>query len=593
LPDTPFVLAPRDEIGNYGGTLYGAFPQPYRGQAYETLGFYEPVLTWNWDRTELLPNLLESFEPSTDQKTFRMTIRKNLKWSNGDPVTTDDIKYVYEDVWSNETLSPVFPSAFSAGGEPVQLNVIDTYTFEFVFQVPYPSFVYVLCRQGFTNQIFVPSEYMKQYHESYTEKDDLDKMTADAGFDTWNQLYNDRNNWMNDLDRPVLFAWMMESVTDDDLNYMYVRNPYYHKVDTEGNQLPYLDYQQVEYVNNLETLKMKCIAGEVEYIYAPIGEVFAEYPLYAENAEAGNYRLITGNADFGHIFLVMPNHSSTDPQKGPLFSDRDFRIALSHAINREEIISLFVSVGDYKGTPAQQSPVEDSPYYDEELTKQYTEYDVEKANSILDELGLTARDSDGYRLGLDGNPMIFTMMIPTYSDLWVDGGMQIARYWREVGLNVEATAVAPEIWNENIQANKTDITLHSPGSGGLLVINSDGIDAYSMPYVGWMQRWGVGYVQYINSDGAEGVEPPEFVYRMNELREEILYESDSAVADAKVEELLNIWKEELILLGISRPLPSFFLISNELKNTPQDGEPWNIFMFGVGGNVNPCQFYKD
>jgi peptide/nickel transport system substrate-binding protein len=223
----------------------------------------------------------------------------------------------------------------------------------------------------------------------------------------------------------------------------------------------------------------------------------------------------------------------------------------------------------------------------------YTEYDPNKANEMLDALGLEKRGSNGFRLGPDGNPMSFIATIPTYSPLWVDGGNLIAKYWQAVGLNVEAKPVSPEIWNETVQANKLDFTIHSTGSGGLLVINSDGVDAYSMPYIGWMQRWGVGFVKNITSKGAEGVEPPAFVLEMNKLREEILYEADPAVADAKMAELLGLWKENFPIMGISRPLPSWFLISNELKNTPQDGEPWAIFMFGVGGNVNPQQFYKE
>ena len=593
LPVSPFVLKPRDEIGKYGQTLFSAFPAPYQGQNYQTLGFYEPVLTWNEGSTLLIPNLVELYEPSEDQMTFKMVIRKNLKWSDGTPVTTADIQFAYDDMWNNIALNPVFPSAFSTGGEPAKLNVIDDYTFELSFAKPYPSFQYVICKQGFTSQLFVPSNYLQQFHENYIDKAELAKMTQEGGFETWNQLFTDKNSFYNNPDLPNLYAWKLESISEDKLTRKFVRNPYYFKVDTEGNQLPYLDYQQVQYVDNAETLKMMTLAGDNEYIGAPIGEVFADWPIYAENAEAGNYRMITGQSDFGHIFLVMPNLSSQDPQKGQLLANKDFRIALSHAINRDELISLFVTVGDFKGTPAQQSPVEASPYYDDELTKEYTEYNVDKANELLDGIGLTERGSDGFRLGLDGKPMSFVATIPTYSPLWVDGGTLIAKYWREVGLNVEAKPVSPEIWNETVQANKLDFTIHSTGSGGLLVINSDGIDAYSMPYVGWMQRWGVGFVQYINSEGKEGVEPPEFVYEMNKLREEILYEADPAIADAKVQDLLNIWKENFPIMGISRPLPSWFLMSNDLKNTPQDGEPWAIFMFGVGGNVNPCQFYKE
>ncbi len=590
LPVDPFVMAPRDEIGKYGQTWYSYMNPNYKNQAHNLLGFYEPAVTWNDDNTELIPNFLASFEPSTDRTTFTMTIRKGLRWSDGEPVTTEDVRFLYEDVWSNEAINPVFPRSMSAGGEPVQLNVVDDYTCDFVFSVAYPSWKYYICRPV---DLVAPSHYLKQYHEAYVEKDDLDAMTQDAGFDTWNQLFTDKNQWKDNPDCPTLYAWKVESVSEDKLTRTYVRNPYYFKVDTEGNQLPYLDYLQVQYVENAETLKMITLTGDNEYIGAPIGEQFADWPIYAENAEEGNYRQITASSDFIHIFLVMPNSSSEDPQKGPILSNKDFRVALSHAINREELISLFMTVGDYRSKPAQQSPHEASPFYDEELTTQYTEYDVDKANELLDGMGLTERGADGYRLGLDGQPLQFVTLIPTYSPVWVDGGTLIAKYWREVGVNVEAKAVAPEIWHESVKANEIDISIHSTGSGGMLVVNSDGVDAYAVPYLGWMQRWCPGYANYVASDGAEGVEPPEFVWQMNELREKILAEPDEAKADEMVNELLGLWKENFPLIGICRPLPQWMLISNDLKNTPQDNEPWVIFMFGVGGNVDPCQFYKE
>jgi len=592
LPETPFVLAPRDEIGVYGGTMYSAFPSMYQGQAYQTAGFYEPVLTWNADRTELLPNLVEVYETSEDAKTIRMTIRKGLKWSDGDPVTTEDIEFAYNDVWLNTDLSPTPPTTFTVDGELCQLNVVDEYTFELVFKKAYPSLKYQLCRQGNTDQLFIPSHYLKQFHPNYVDEAELNQLVQDEGFENWMQLYGDKNIFYTNPDRPCLFAWYMESITEDGLIHVMARNPYYFKVDTAGNQLPYLDYQQIEYVENAETLNLKTLAGENEYIYAPPGETLANWTMFAENAEAGNYRLITCGSDFVHPFLIFPNQSSADPVKGPLLANKDFRVALSKAMNREEFVSLFMTVGDFKAEPSQQAPHKTSPYYDEEMATQYTEYDPEGANELLDSLGLEARGADGYRLGPDGNPLQFQLLIPTYNQAWVDGGNLAARYWREVGLNVEAKAVAPEIWAETYQANEHEITIFSTGSGGLLFINADSINSYSMYGINAHTLWGTGYYQYIASDGAEGTEPPEWVLELNRLREEILYEADPDVADQKVEEMLNVWKENLPVLCFSDQLPQFMIISNDLKNTPQNDEPWVVFTFGVGGNVNPCQFYK-
>ncbi len=587
------VLTPRDEIGKYGGTLYAAFPSAYAGQGYETLGFYEPILAWNEDETELIPNLVESYEQSEDAKTFTFTIRQGLKWSNGDPVTTEDVRYVYEDVWHNPDLMAAFPTAFTAGGELCQLNIVDDRTFELIFSVSNPWFKYIICREANTAALFVPSNYLRQFNNKYVDEETLTQMAAEESLDSWQKLYEDRQQWKDNPDCPTLYAWRLASVSEDNLVRVFERNPYYFKVDTEGNRLPYIDNVQLEYVDNSETLKLKVMSGEVDYIYAPTGETFSEWPVLAQNAQAGNYRLILASADYPSIFILFPNLASQDPQKGPLLANKDFRIALSHAINREEFIDLLVSVADFRGTPAQQSPIEDSPFYNERLATQYTEYDPELANEILDSLGLAERDADGYRLGPDGEPMAFQLTVPTYNDLWVDGGILIAEYWKEVGLNVEAKAVAPDIFNQMNTANELEFCIFSTGSGGMMFINEDGVNSYSVPMAGAPQFWGTAYATYITTNGESGIEPPEFVYEMNALRDAILYEADEEVSAQKMTELLELNADVFNVIGISRQLPQFLVCSNDLKNTPQDYEAWVIFPYGVGGNVNPCQFYLD
>lgn len=272
LPESPVVVTPHDQVGVYGQTMYSAFPSAYQWQAFETAGFYEPVLTWNADNTALMPNLVEAYEPSADATTVRMTIRKGLKWSDGTPVTTEDVRFAYEDMWKNAELNPTPPTAFTVDGELCGLNIIDDRTFELTFKKPYPSLQYQLCRQGNTALLFVPSTYLKQFHKNYIDQATLDKLTSEGGFDTWVQMFGNKNTFQINADRPCLFAWHIESISDDGLVRKMVRNPYYFKVDTAGNQLPYLDYQQIEYVDNLETLNMKTLAGENEYIYAPPGE---------------------------------------------------------------------------------------------------------------------------------------------------------------------------------------------------------------------------------------------------------------------------------------------------------------------------------
>ena len=592
LPENVITVNVHDDIGTYGETLYGAFPSGYAGQAYQTLGFYEPALGWNDDLSAMQPNIIEAWEQSADASSFILTIRKGLRWSNGDPVTTEDIRYVYEDVWQNTALSTAFPNNFMAGGEPCVINIIDEYTFEIVFTVPNPAFKYIMCQEGNTNTLFVPSAYMSQFNDRYVDAAKLTKLAKAENYDDWMKLYEFKNNYQKNVDRPTLYAWRMISISEDNLIRRFERNPYYFKTDSEGNQLPYLDYVQVEYVDNSETLKLKVMSGEVDYINAPIGEDFTQWPMLAENADAGNYRLILASADFNHKLLIMPNLASQDPQKGALLSDKNFRIALSQSINREEIISLLVTVADFQGIPSQQCPCAVSAFADEELANQYIEYDPDYANQLLDELGLTARGTDGYRLGPDGQPMTFQFTIPTYGDFWVDCGNLCAGYWQAIGLNVVVKAVAPDIWNELNNAGELEITALSSGSGGTMILDAKSVKAYSTMSAGWDQRWGTLWAKWNASNGAEGIEPPQIVKDMAAKGYEILAEGDEDKAAAKFQELLDLYGELFPTIGICTPLPSFCVCSNDLLNTPADYEPWVIFTYGVGGNVNPCQWYK-
>lgn len=592
LPANPVVITPKNEIGTYGGTLYAGFPKAYAGQAYETLGFYEPILGWNEDLTENIPNLVESYEESEDGLTFTFVIREGLCWSNGDPVTTDDILYAYNDVLLNTDITPVFPVALTSGGDPCTINVIDERAFEIVFTTPNPTFRSVICRQGNTDYLFKPSNYLKQYNNNYTDVAELEKQATEMSLDGWTKLYENKATWRDNPDHPTLYAWQLSSVTDDTMIRVFERNPYYFKADTEGNQLPYLDAVQVEYVENSETLKLKVMSGEIEYIYAPTGETFSEWPTMAQSMETGNYRLVLASHDYPHIFLVMPNHASQDPIKGPLLRDKNFRIALSQAINREEFCEMLVNVADFIATPAQHSPIEESPYYNETLATQYLEYDPDLANQLLDELGLDQRGSDGYRLAPDGSALTFQLTIPTFNDLWVDGGIQIAEYWKAVGLNVEAKATAPDIFAEMNTANQIEIEILSHGSGGMMNMNIDAVNSYAAASGGWWQHWCTEWINYLNTNGDKGLEPPEYVYELNGLREQVLSEVDEAKAAELMDELLTAFGEVFPIIGISRPLPHFLVVSNDLYNTPDDYDPWVIFPFGVGGNVNPCQFYK-
>ncbi len=592
LPKEPMVVTPKSEVGNYGETFYTAFPSGYYGQAYQTLGLYEPFLVWSDDKTELVPNIFSAYEMSEDGTTFSFTIREGLKWSDGAPVTTEDVRYMVEDVWNNPSLGTGAPASFVIADQPVKLEIVDDYSFKLVFAAANASFQYTLTMETECWSLIGPSHYLKQFNDKYTNADELQKLAEKEGFDTWVLYYEKMNAFFSNPELPVLYAWAPASISEDGNVHVFERNPYYFKVDSEGNQLPYMDTLQVEYVDNTETLNLKIMGGEVDYIYAPAGESLTNYPLFAQNMETGNYHMSLTSDDFAHRLIIMPNLSSQDEQKGQLLSNKDFRIALSHAINREELVNLFGTVADYKADIAQQSPAAGSQYYNETLTKQYTEYDVAKANELLDNIGLTARDKDGYRKGPDGKDMIFEFAIPDTSGDWLDLGLRIAEHWKAVGINVEVRSVSGDMWDELVKSNNMEITAFSSGAGGMLVATARHINAYGLKATGWNQRWAYAWAQYVTSNGEQGIEPPEYINELNALRDEVLAVTDPDELKVKIEEYLNKYGEIFPTIGVMRILPQFVIMSNDLKNTPDDYELFVTFDYGVGANVKPYQFYK-
>ena len=199
---------------------------------------------------------------------------------------------------------------------------------------------------------------------------------------------------------------------------MFERNPYYFKVDAEGNQLPYIDKVMVQWVTDLHMQTMKIIAGEVDFAVNRTNVI--DFPLFKENESAGHYKvaLLKQHVTPCDIFL---NLTYEDPVWRSVVRNVDFRRALNMAINRNRIIEV-VQLG--QGTLPTRAKV---PF----------EYDPDKANEILDSLdslGLDKRDAEGWRLGPDGKRFIIPFEVP----IWTVGTDKVtelvAEDWRKVGI---------------------------------------------------------------------------------------------------------------------------------------------------------------
>ncbi len=235
------VVKPSESVGKYGGTWrlteLGALSLQIYTEVDEGLFTSDYYLRAYW------PNLIKDYKLSDDARTLTLYLRKGMKWSDGHPFTSADFAFFWNDVINNPEITPVIDARWKSGGELAKFTVIDEYTVSWTFKNPYGLIVETLTL-SYPPKPFLPAHYLKQFHPTYTKKDELDKKIADAKFKTWIELFNAKNDTNGaNPERPCLGAFLPLDKRGSPLT-RYVPNPYYFKVDTAGQQLPYLDGAQ-------------------------------------------------------------------------------------------------------------------------------------------------------------------------------------------------------------------------------------------------------------------------------------------------------------------------------------------------------------
>ena len=461
LPDDPMVVKTgilfhadelELEIGEYGGTDRTVRHNPnFDGHVFFSLN--EPLLVSPGVYTDYFnPNVVKSYEVSSNGKVFTFHMREGLKWSDGMPVTTDDVLFAYEDVLLNKELTPGFPRWMKAAakreGEPGELEVLDEFTFRISFAESYGGFEAQLSITGWRGyqDLIKPKHYLKGFHTGYTKIEDMSAEMEKEGLskDEWAKFFhlkdirNSEAFISHAVGFPHLGGWLLEEIGSTG-TLRYVRNPYYFKVDTDGNQLPYLDRLRSTLVQDSETAVLKVLAGEVDHSWEE--GTLARLPLLKENEKKGGYkvRLYKMHRTMADVFLNLTN---PDPVWRQVARDVRFRRALGHAINSEEIID---SLYDGLAEPSIQRP---------------NKYDPDLANRLLDEVGLTKRDSDGFRLGPDGKRFEVPIMFAPYNTDLTSTAELLTEYWGDVGIKTTVNSVEPQLRGRLINANDYKALLH-------------------------------------------------------------------------------------------------------------------------------------
>ena len=411
---------------------------------------------------KVIPNIALSLASSADGRVHTFKLREGMKWSDGVPFTAHDIEFWYRDVARNEKLPADYrPRAIESAGK-AEVEALDDYTVRFTFEHPHGLFPQLLATMEGEFMTRFPKHYLKQFLPGYNP--DADRLAKEQNFPDWAAMFERKANiWLNP-ERPTCSnAWKVVQPLSDTRRVILERNPYYWKIDSEGNQLPYLDRVTLEVVGDKEVMLLKALSGETDYLPRYIN-TFPNRAVLVDNQKTGKYRLVKYPRSDHNYMVINLNLTSPIPALRDLFRNRDFRVGLSYAINRQEVIDL-VYVG--QGEPAQSAPRRETDLYNERLAKQYTDFDQAKANEYLDKAGLTKRNAEGIRLFPNGDPVTFVMTIREDRQPMVDAMELIAHQWREVGVDVKNRVVEKSM-QRNLRSSNQHEALVDEGEGGLM-----------------------------------------------------------------------------------------------------------------------------
>lgn len=569
LPREPLVLKPIEQIGKHGGTWknVGMGAKDQLGPWYF---MRETLIAWSLDGSHFVPNIAKAWEASEDATAFTFYLREGMKWSDGAPFTADDFIFWYEDIVLNDELTPIKDGWLYSGGELGKIEKVDDYTVRFEFAVANGVFLDLQSRLPVPA---APKHYLKQFHPKYTPIETIHDEMKKRGFDRLVDQFNylcDRYELMSSYSTPgppQITAWVATNTLDSPVFEM-VRNPFYWKIDSAGNQLPYIDRIHRFLVPSIDAMAMRIMAGEFTHHNYRLGDSRRHFSLFHENQSNGNYRLIMhgqnmrGGTNLSTMFL---NYHHEDPVLRKLFLDKRFRIALSVAINREEINDVIYD-GDMLVSQFSGGAGGGLPFWDAERDKRYAQFDPQRANQLLDEVGLNERDRDGYRKRPDGKRLV---LVNSVFEEWPEENVEVQElvkeYWDDVGLYVILKPVSRLLWLSRVKAAEHDIATCAAAFG----VGRQPVTANSQffPFDNtcmFAPMWGI----WFNTQGKSGEDPPQPLKEIMEIYFQIKAEPSIEKRDALARKAFAIHAENIWMIGIITGTGKYHyrLASNTLRN---------------------------
>jgi len=558
LPQPPLVVN-TESPGKHGGTLNSLVGRSRDTRLLVVYGYARLV---GYDRNlELVPDLLESYEVR-EGRIFTLKLRKGHRWSDGHPFTTEDFRYYWEDVANNKELSPAGPPRdLLVDGQPPLFEVLSDTVVRYTWQKPNPHF---LPRQAGASPLFIyrPAHYLKPFHKKYSEK--VRKAEAEGTAKRrWSAVHNRADNLYesDNPDLPTLQPWMNTTKPPAD-RFVAVRNPYFHRVDQNGLQLPYID-RFVLAVADPKLIPAKTGSGEADLQARDVN--FNNYTFLKQGEKQNGYRTLLWRPGKGAHFALFPNLNVNDPVWRALLRDVRFRRALSLAIDRS-LVNQVLYFG--LGIESNNTVLPQSPLFREAYRDRWARYDRKQASQLLDQVGLRM-GRDGIRRLPDGRPLEIIVETAGESTEQTDVLELIRETWREVGIKLFSKPSQREAFRNRVFAGETVMSVWSGLENGLATPDSspDELAPTNQTQLQWPK-----FGQHFETGGKSGEAVD--IAEVKEL--DRLYRAWSEAKTRGDRErawhaMLELHAEQQFVIGVVSGVPQPVVARDTLANVPERG----------------------
>lgn len=563
LPENPRVINLKQmgrEPGQHGGTWRMLIGKAKDIKLVPLYG-YSRLVGFN-EKFELEADILERYEVE-EGRIFTFHLRKGHKWSDGHPFTSEDFRYAWQDMLTDKKLGRGgLRDVLLVDGKGPKFEVLDELTVRYAWDAPNPNFLIALAAPV-PIYLAMPAHYLKQFHKKYQSKEKMARLLKENRVSKWYKLHKRkaREKKASNPDLPTLAPWLNTIAPPADL-FVFKRNPYFHRVDENGKQLPYIDEVTLS-VGTGSLIPAKVGAGDADLQARNLN--FVDYTQLKLGEKRNHYSVRLWKSGKGSAVTLLPNMNVKDPVWRKTLQDVRFRRAMSLGIDRHEINQiLFFGLARESG----DTLLPQSPLYDPKYEKAWSAHDPATANKFLDEMGLVKRDDEGFRLFPNGNRVEIIVETAGEDTLQSDVLELIQDQWQKIGLKLVIRGSQRDVMRRRAIAGLAIMTIWNGLDNAVASADMAPFELVpsSQSNLQWPQ-WGI----YQASEGKKG-EKPDMPAVMELLEYARMWKQATSTGE-KAEfwhRILSIYSDQVFSIGIVNGALQPVVVNDRIHNVPKE-----------------------